>query len=200
MSSYSPFSFKSDNVEAQKVDAEAGHIGPSSMLLPALSGVLAAVRRIISRRNSMKSQSKKRLHAVTVTAAACFLFPFAILQLALRKEQPVTQQHGSAAWAYISTILFGVVLIFYVDTFVEDRLHIVVASPKHLVVTGSGIIILEFLYGMDFSLLGFLICASVLGLGIFEATSTDKGHRELEQENDFLKEERSSLTMTTLPS
>lgn len=46
------------------------------------------------------------------------------------------------------------------------RLHIVVASPKHLVVTGSGIIILEFLYGMDFSLLGFLICASVLGLGI----------------------------------
>lgn len=46
--------FKSDNVEVQKVDAEAGHIGPSSMLLPALSGVLAAVRRIISRRNSMK--------------------------------------------------------------------------------------------------------------------------------------------------
>lgn len=31
----------------------------------------------------LQSQSKKRLHAVTVTAAACFLFPFAILQLAL---------------------------------------------------------------------------------------------------------------------
>jgi len=32
-------------------------------------------------------------------------------------------------------------------------------------VTGVGIIIFEYLYGMDFSLLGFLVCATVLGLG-----------------------------------
>lgn len=45
------------------------------------------------------------------------------------------------------------------------RLHVVVASPQHLLVTAAGIIILELLYGMDFSLLGFTLCTSVLGLG-----------------------------------
>lgn len=45
------------------------------------------------------------------------------------------------------------------------KLHIVVVLLKHLVAIGLGIIILEFLYGMDFSLLGFVVCAFVLGLG-----------------------------------
>lgn len=189
------------------------------------------------------------------------------------KQHVSNEPHGSAAWAYISTILFGVVLIFYVDTFVEDRyptarflllwvfwvkafqikfsglswgftynclgpyvqecschlrrgclwyfegkcfaflknvqcsvivreirqsfiwdvsntycrwftiwtrnfwediilivrgfarLHIVVASPLHIVVTAVGIIIFEYIYGMDFSFFGFIVCATVLGLG-----------------------------------
>jgi hypothetical protein len=47
------------------------------------------------------------------------------------------------------------------------RLHIVVASPTHILVTGVGIILFEYIYGMDFSFLGFIICATVLGLGEF---------------------------------
>lgn len=40
-----------------------------------------------------------------------------------------------------------------------------VASPLHIVVTVVGIIIFEYIYGMDFSFLGFIVCATVLGLG-----------------------------------
>lgn len=200
MSSYSPFSFGATTVKAETVEREEGLIKSSSMLLPAMSGILAAIRRIISRRVSTKNHAKKRLHAVTVAAATCFIFPFAMFKLAVGKQHPSSEPHGSAAWAYISTILFGVVLIFYVDTFVEDRLHIVVASPTHIVVTGVGIIIFEYIYGMDFSLLGFLVCATVLGLGIYEATATDPNNRDLDQGNSFLKEDRPPLNMSTLPS
>jgi hypothetical protein len=200
MSSYSPFSFGSTTVKVEAVEAEEGLIKSSSMLLPAFSGILAAIRRIISRREYTKSNAKKRLHAVTVAAAACFIFPFAMFKLAMGKQHVSNEPHGSAAWAYISTILFGVVLIFYVDTFVEDRLHIVVASPLHIVVTAVGIIIFEYIYGMDFSFFGFIVCATVLGLGIFEATATDPSTRDLDPVNGFLKEDRPPVTMSALPS
>ncbi|KAG0595927.1 hypothetical protein M758_UG210200 [Ceratodon purpureus] len=200
MSSYSPFSFGSTDVKEVSVKDEEGLIKSSSMLLPAFSGILAAIRRIISRRVSTKNHAKKRLHAVTVAAASCFIFPFAMFKLAVGKQHILSEPHGSAAWAYVSTILFGVVLIFYVDTFVEDRLHIVVASPIHILVTGVGIILFEFIYGMDFSFLGFIVCATVLGLGIYEATATDPNCRDLDQGNSFLKEDRVPVKMSTLPS
>lgn len=59
------------------------------------------------------------------------------------------------------------------------RLHIVMASPKHLLVTGGGIIVLELLYGKDFSLLGFIICVSVLGLGEFSAAPLPPPHNAI---------------------
>jgi len=200
MSSYSPFSFGSSAVKVEAVEAEEGLIKSSSMLLPAFSGILAAIRRIISRREYTKSNAKKRLHAVTVVAATCFIFPLAMFKVSFGHQSPSTEPHGHAAWAYMSTILFGIVLIFYVDTFVEDRLHIVVASPTHIMVTGVGIIIFEYLYGMDFSLLGFLVCATVLGLGIFEATATDNSSRDLDQGNSYIKEDRPPVNTPTLPS
>ena len=45
------------------------------------------------------------------------------------------------------------------------RLHVLVASPKHLSVTTGCLFLLELLYRMDFSVLGFLMCASCLGFG-----------------------------------
>ena len=47
------------------------------------------------------------------------------------------------------------------------RLHVLVASPKHLLVTAGCLFLLELIYRMDFSVLGFLICASLLGFGKF---------------------------------
>lgn len=46
------------------------------------------------------------------------------------------------------------------------RLHMVFSSPKHLMVAGGCIIVMEIAYKMDFSLPGFLICCIVLGFGM----------------------------------
>ena len=51
------------------------------------------------------------------------------------------------------------------------RLHVVFSSPRHLVVAGGSIILLETVYKMDFSLVGFIICCSILGFGLFKFSS-----------------------------
>ena len=43
------------------------------------------------------------------------------------------------------------------------RLHMVFSSPRHLMVAGGCIIVMEIIYKMDFSLAGFLICCLILG-------------------------------------
>jgi len=63
------------------------------------------------------------------------------------------------------------------------------------------IIVLEVFYRTDFSLLGFLICSSILGLGMFEATSLDRTRRGLvHAENVFTEDFDTSLTRNPLPS
>lgn len=47
------------------------------------------------------------------------------------------------------------------------RLHMVFSSPRHLMVAGGCIIVLEIAYKMDFSLPGFMICTTILGFGMF---------------------------------
>lgn len=42
----------------------------------------------------------------------------------------------------------------------------VFSSPRHLMVAGGCIIVMDVVYKMDFSLLGFLLCASILGFGM----------------------------------
>ena len=51
--------------------------------------------------------------------------------------------------------------------FLPGRLHLVFSSPRHLMVSTGCIIVLEILYKMDFSLLGFLVCSVILGFGEF---------------------------------
>ncbi|KAK9910630.1 hypothetical protein M0R45_034586 [Rubus argutus] len=66
----------------------------------------------------------------------------------------------------------------------EERLHMVFSSPKHLMVAGGCIIVMEIVYKMDFSLPGFLICCIVLGFGIYEATSLERGRKDSFQKPD----------------
>ena len=42
----------------------------------------------------------------------------------------------------------------------------VFSSPRHLMVAGGCIIVMEIVYKMDFSLPGFLICSIILGFGM----------------------------------
>ncbi|KAG6513411.1 hypothetical protein ZIOFF_023735 [Zingiber officinale] len=54
---------------------------------------------------------------------------------------------------------------------VAELLHLVFSSPRHLMISGGGIIVMEILYQMDFSLMGFVICCSILGFGMLQSLS-----------------------------
>ncbi|KAJ0985749.1 hypothetical protein J5N97_004105 [Dioscorea zingiberensis] len=161
--------------------------GLKDMLVPITAGILSALRRVIARRVSLKNQLKRRLHAITVASATCFLFPLAIWNVisGVSSEKIITLQLSS--WAYLGTIFFGIIFLFYIENIAEERLHLVFSSPRHLMAAGGCIILMEIKYGMDFSLLGFIICSSILGFGIFEATSLErsrKGHLEPHEISD----------------
>ncbi|XP_021675375.2 uncharacterized protein LOC110661117 isoform X5 [Hevea brasiliensis] len=112
-----------------------------------------------------RNQLKRRLHAITITAATCFLFPVAMWDFIIGSTSDNKIALPFSAWAFLGTILFGVILIFYVDSIAEERLHMVFSSPRHLMIAGGCIIIMEIVYKMDFSLLGFIIYSLILGIG-----------------------------------
>ncbi|KAJ3670652.1 hypothetical protein LUZ60_008078 [Juncus effusus] len=168
---YSPlYSFGGEGEEKEPV-------GMKEMIVPLTAGVLSALRRVIARRVSLKSQQKRRLHAITIASATCFLFPVAMWDTILGSASDSIVKFQLPSWAYLSSVLFGIVFIFYIDNLAEERLHIVFSSPRHLMVTGGCIILLEIFYGFDFSLLGFILCASILGFGIYQSTSLERSKR-----------------------
>lgn len=172
-STYSPFY----STVSEKVDQSRQYLGFKEMAVPILAGILSALRRVMARRVSLKNQLKRRLHAITVASAACFLFPLAMWDTILGSESNSIANLQIMNWAYFSTVLFGTVLIFYTDNLAEERLHLVFSSPRHLMVATGCIMVMEISYKKDFSLLGFLICSSVLAFGIFEATSLERLRR-----------------------
>ncbi|KAG0538987.1 hypothetical protein BDA96_03G283700 [Sorghum bicolor] len=166
------YSFGSEPVEKARQT-----IGVKEMVVPITAGILSALRRVLARRVSLKNQLKRRLHAITIASATCFLFPFAMWDTILGSASDSIVKLQLPSWAYLSTVLFGMVLIFYVDNVAEEKLHLVFSSPRHLMVSTGCIIVLEIAYQMDFSLLGFLVCSVILGFGIFEATSLDRSKK-----------------------
>ncbi|CAK7344341.1 unnamed protein product [Dovyalis caffra] len=161
-------------------------LGMGAMAVPILAGILSALRRVIARRVSLKNQLKRRLNAITITSATCFLFPVAMWDFIIGSTSGSSVELLFSTWAFFSTILFGVILIFYVDSIAEERLHMVFSSPRHLMVAGGCIIIMEIVYKMDFSLPGFIICSLILGFGIYEATALEHGKKGSFQQSDPL--------------
>ncbi|CAN8275985.1 unnamed protein product [Cochlearia groenlandica] len=145
------------------------------------------------------NQQKKRLHAITITSATCFLFPLAMWELIIGSSSEKTTELPFSAWAFLSTILFGIILIFYVDNIAEERLHMVFSSPRHLMVAGVCIIVMEIAYEMDFSLPGFIVCCLVLGFGIFEATSLERGKKDSTVKSEDLSNGNDFDTSPILP-
>ncbi|CAA7402058.1 unnamed protein product [Spirodela intermedia] len=166
---YSPFYSIGPMPLVQTTDT----LGIREMAFPISAGILSALRRVMARRLSLKSQLKRRLHAITIASATCFLFPFAMWDSILGSFDSIMKS-PFPTWAYLSTVVFGIVLIFYIDNLAEERLHLVFSSPRHLIGAGGCIILMEVAYKMDFSLVGFLICSLILGLGVFEATSLER--------------------------
>ncbi|GJM93524.1 hypothetical protein PR202_ga10087 [Eleusine coracana subsp. coracana] len=182
---------KANSFGSEPLENSAKTTGMKEMVVPITAGILSALRRVLARRVSLKNQLKRRLHAITIAAATCFLFPFAMWDTILGSASDSIVKLQFPSWAYLSSVLFGMVLIFYVDNFAEEkfvtcfnkfsslpgRLHLVFSSPRHLMVTTGCIILLEISYKMDFSLLGFLLCSVILGFGIFEATSLERSKK-----------------------
>lgn len=182
MATYSPFSFR------EKSDSDAlmeKVLGMKEMAVPMIAGILSAFRRVIARRISLKNQLKRRLHAITIASATCFMFPVAMWDIILGTTPDSSKELHFSVWPYLSTILFGVILIFYVENIAEERLHMVFSSPKHLMVAGGCIIIMEISYKMDFSLAGFVICCVILGFGIYEATTLERAKPDSHQTADL---------------
>lgn len=198
MATYSPFSSRENlDSDAQKEKV----LGMRDMAVPMLAGILSAFRRVIARRISIKNQLKKRLHAITLASATCFMFPVAMWDMILGTTHDSSKEFPFSTWPYVSTILFGVILIFYIENIAEERLHMVFSSPKHLMVAGGCIIVMEILYKMDFSLAGFIICCAILGFGIYEATSLERPRRDSHQTPDASEDLfEDQIQMSSLPT
>ncbi|XP_074279068.1 uncharacterized protein LOC141604463 [Silene latifolia] len=198
MATYSPFSFR-DNLESD--DQKEKVLGMKEMAVPMLAGILSAFRRVITRRVSIKNQLKRRLHAITIASATCFMFPVAMWDIILGTTPDSSKEYPISLWPYISTIIFGVILIFYIENIAEERLHMVFSSPRHLMVAGGCIVVLEIFYKMDFSLAGFIICCAILGFGIYEATSLERTKRDTHQAPDLSEEPfEDQIQMSSLPT
>ncbi|KAF5748015.1 zinc transporter 5 [Tripterygium wilfordii] len=171
------------------------------MTVPIVAGILSALRRVIARRVSLKNQLKRRLNAITIASATCFLFPVAMWDMIIGSTSVSSTKLPFSVWAFLSTILFGVILIFYVDSIAEERLHMVFSSPRHLMVAGGCIIVMEIVYKMDFSLPGFLICSFILGFGIYEATSLERPRTGSLQNSDLSNGKLDEqIQMSSLPT
>ncbi|KAA8521093.1 hypothetical protein F0562_011754 [Nyssa sinensis] len=86
----------------------------------AVLGVLSAV--LYGRRGHVwkKNQLKRRLHAITIASATCFLFPVAMWDMIIGSTSGSSVELPFSAWPFLSTIIFGVILIFYVDSIAEE--------------------------------------------------------------------------------
>lgn len=197
-STYSPFSWEDrDDSEAQTEQS----LGLKDMLVPIFAGILSALRRVIARRVSIKNQLKRRLHALTIASATCFMFPIAMWDIIIGSPSGSSGRLPFSTWAFLSTILFGNILIFYADSIAEERLHMVFSTPRHLMVAGACIIVMEIVYKMDFSLFGFMICCLILGFGIYEATAVERGKKDSLPKSDLSNgESLDPIQMSPLPT
>ncbi|KAK6150986.1 hypothetical protein DH2020_015918 [Rehmannia glutinosa] len=183
--------FDSQDAEVQSEEV----LGVKEMLIPIFAGILSALRRVIARRVSLKNQLKRRLNAITIASAACFLFPVAMWDMIIGSTSIGLP---FSAWAFSSFILFGITLIFYVDSIAEERLEgaISALSPViDLVTPGSGI----FAFNLIPLKNKFRIC--LFPKGIHEATSLDRVRKDSLQSSDIsngVYEDR--IQMSPLPT
>ncbi|KEH25351.1 nodulin MtN21/EamA-like transporter family protein [Medicago truncatula] len=185
-----------------ETEAQTEHVlGLKQMLIPIIAGILSALRRVIARRVSIKNQLKRRLHALTIASATCFMFPIAMWDVIIGSPSESNGKLPFSAWAFSSTILFGNIVIFYADSIAEERLHMVFSSPRHLMAASACIIVMEIVYKMDFSLAGFVICSLILGLGIYQATALERNRKDSVRNSDLSNGEfDNQIQMSSLPT
>ncbi|KAL3844879.1 hypothetical protein ACJIZ3_002282 [Penstemon smallii] len=99
------------------VGVEEEVFGVKDMIVPVMAGILSALTTMIARRVSLKNQLKSRLHAITIASATCLLFPVALWDMAIGST---SVEFSFSAWVFSSFSIFGIILIFYVDSLAEE--------------------------------------------------------------------------------
>lgn len=153
-----------------------------SIFAPILGGFLSAFQRTMGARASLKSIGKKRIQVLSYAMGASVLFPFALLQLALVAGQS-PWQFGASFWSLSSIVAFGIVIAFFSESYSEEKLLMPVHSLKAFQIVTCCVCGLELLYGLDISLVGFLFCSLVFGIGVQELALL-QGHLSWEELGD----------------
>eukprot|EP00250_Pteridium_aquilinum_P021004 c25009_g2_i3 orf=1368-4184(+) len=138
-----------------------------SILAPFLGGVSSALQRIIGAKTALKSIGKKRIQVLSYAMGSVAMFPFALLQLALASEHSPLQ-YGSAFWSVVSVVAFGMIIAFFGEFYIEEKLFMPVHSLKAFQILTCCVCALELLYGLGISLVGFMFCSLVLSIGVQE--------------------------------
>lgn len=141
-----------------------------SMFTPFLGGVLSASSRTIGARTALKNIGKKRIQVLSYAMGSLALFPVALMQFALASAQSPLQ-FGSSFWPVATVVAIGMVIAFFNDFYTEEKLFLQVHSLKAFQILACCICGLELLYGLDISLVGYVFCSLVLGIGVQELSS-----------------------------
>lgn len=179
----SPLAFDmSHRARARMLDEEPKDCVKWSLILPTVAGFLSAFQRMMGGQSLVRSIGKKRVQALSYAIGASMLFPFAILQLALLRGDSHWQLSRSV-WPLSSAVAVGMVIAFFGDFYSEEKLLLPVYSFKAFQIVACCVCGLELLYGLDISLVGFLFCSFVLGIGVQELASSP-GHLSWEALGD----------------
>ncbi|MCO5611437.1 hypothetical protein L7F22_065690 [Adiantum nelumboides] len=138
-----------------------------SILTPFLGGVLSACQRTIGARTALKNIGKKRIHVLSFAMGSLALFPVASMQFAVRfSHSPL--HFGASFWTVASVVAFGMITAFFNEFYTEERLFLPAYSLKEFQILSCCVCGLELLYGLEISLVGFVFCSLVLGIGVQE--------------------------------
>eukprot|EP01018_Ginkgo_biloba_P022641 Gb_26178 [translate_table: standard] len=137
------------------------------MMAPLAAGFMGSLEKSSANRSSMKHIGKKRVRVISLAIASAMVFPFAIFKLALMGADFYPEFLGiSMVWPLISTVSFGGVLSFYHESYCEEKLLMPTLSPKLFFITMCSTFVLELVFGLELSLLGFLFCAFILWISV----------------------------------
>ncbi|XP_024535859.1 zinc transporter 5 [Selaginella moellendorffii] len=134
---------------------------------PILSGLLSYVVQLVSTRTSLRMITKKRVHGLSSICATLLILPLALLQL-----ESFFVAHASALWPAGSMLVLGLARSIMGDFYFEDRLQMPAGTSRHLFITFSCACLLELVFGLDISPLGFLACSAIFFFAVRESSGT----------------------------
>ncbi|KAI5065684.1 hypothetical protein GOP47_0020379 [Adiantum capillus-veneris] len=138
-----------------------------SIFAPFLGGILSACQRMMGARSALKSLGKKRIQVLSYAMGSLALFPVALMQLTVRSVQSPLQ-FGASFWTVAGVVAFGMIIAFFNEFYTEEKLFLPVYSLRAFQILACCICGLELLYGLDISLVGFVFCSLVFGIGVQE--------------------------------